>query len=42
MWRYSGLGRRIVDGDHDGALKDLKISESEIIGMLDFLKQAGE
>jgi ABC-type lipoprotein export system ATPase subunit len=42
MWRYSGLGRRIVDGDHDGALTDLEISESEIIGMRDFLKQAGE
>ena len=42
MWRYSGLGRRIVDGDHDGALRDLTISENEIIGMRDFLKQAGE
>ena len=33
---------RIVDGDHDGALKDLEISESEIFGMRDFLKQAGK
>ncbi|MBE9523860.1 MAG: ABC transporter ATP-binding protein [Chloroflexi bacterium] len=41
IWRYSGLGRRIVDGDHDGALKDLTISENEIIRMRDFLKQAG-
>ena len=25
MWRHSGLGRRIVEGDHDGALAELDL-----------------
>jgi ABC-type methionine transport system ATPase subunit len=28
IWRHSGLGRRIVDGDHDGALDDLLVDET--------------
>lgn len=27
MWRHSGLGRRIVDGDHDGALKAITLPD---------------
>jgi ABC-type lipoprotein export system ATPase subunit len=27
MWRHSGLGRRIVDGDHDGALTNLGLKD---------------
>ncbi len=30
MWRHSGLGRRIVDGDHDGALADMALPQKEI------------
>jgi len=41
MWRYSGLGRRLVNGDHDKALRDLKITEAEISTLRDFLVQAG-
>lgn len=42
MWRHSGLGRRIVDGDHDGALTYLKISKAETNTMRGFLQQAGD
>ncbi len=42
MWRYSGLGRRIVNGDHDGALKDLTIAEPEMKWIRNFLIQADE
>ena len=42
MWRYSGLGRRLVNGDHDKALKDLKITEAETSTLRDFLEQAGD
>jgi len=41
MWRYSGLGRRLVNGDHDKALRDLKITGAEISTLRDFLVQAG-
>ena len=27
MWRHSGLGRRIVEGDHDGALNGLALAD---------------
>jgi ABC-type methionine transport system ATPase subunit len=27
MWRHSGLGRRIVDGDHDGELSSLGLRD---------------
>lgn len=30
MWRHSGLGRRIMDGDHDGALADLGLDRRSI------------
>jgi len=30
MWRYSGLGRRIVDGDHDGALAEMEMPEHTV------------
>ena len=26
MWRHSGLGRRIVEGDDDGALAQMELS----------------
>lgn len=30
MWRHSGLGRRIVDGDHDGTLTELDLNDQWI------------
>jgi ABC-type methionine transport system ATPase subunit len=42
IWRYSGLGRRIVNGDHDNALKDLTISDSDLCIVRNFLEQAGD
>ena len=27
MWRHSGLGRRIVEGDHDGELTELNLED---------------
>ena len=30
MWRHSGLGRRIVKGDHDGALADLAMNDQAV------------
>lgn len=30
MWRHSGLGRRIVNGDHDGALKKIGLPETAV------------
>jgi putative ABC transport system ATP-binding protein len=40
MWRYSGLGRRIVDGDHDGALKQIDLPEQTVGAMRTLLAQA--
>ncbi len=39
MWRYSGLGRRIVEGDHDGALKELLLPAKELQAVRALLEQ---
>ena len=39
MWRHSGLGRRIVDGDHDGALKQMELPSQAIGAVRDLLGQ---
>jgi ABC-type lipoprotein export system ATPase subunit len=38
MWRHSGLGRRIVEGDHDGALKDLSLDDKSVASVRSLLK----
>ncbi len=40
MWRFSGLGRRIVEGDHDGALADLQLPESAVRSVQRLLSEA--
>jgi len=40
MWRHSGLGRRIVDGDHDGALEHIALPEQAIGAVRTMLSQA--
>jgi len=40
MWRHSGLGRRIVEGDDDGALKELAFPETKIKAVRSLLEQA--
>lgn len=40
MWRHSGLGRRIVDGDKDGALKGLALPQTGLEAVRDLLVQA--
>ncbi|MEA3350944.1 MAG: ABC transporter ATP-binding protein [Chloroflexota bacterium] len=40
VWRHSGLGRRIAEGDDDGALQELALSEIEIDAVRDLLTQA--
>jgi ABC-type lipoprotein export system ATPase subunit len=39
MWRYSGLGRRIVDGDQDGALAQLDLPQQAFSAVRDLLIQ---
>jgi len=39
MWRFSGLGRRIVEGDHDGALKELALPAKELRAVRALLEQ---
>jgi ABC-type lipoprotein export system ATPase subunit len=40
MWRHSGLGRRIVNGDDDGALGQMEISEQAFDAVREILGQA--
>lgn len=40
MWRHSGLGRRIVDGDHDGVLAGLALSPKNIAAVREILVRA--
>lgn len=40
MWRHSGLGRRIVEGDDDGALAQMALPEQTVASMRDILSQA--
>ncbi|MBM3145995.1 MAG: ABC transporter ATP-binding protein [Chloroflexi bacterium] len=40
MWRHSGLGQRIVEGDHDGALKGLGLPVSQVKAVRALLEQA--
>ena len=40
IWRHSGLGRRIVEGDHDGALKELSLSKANVKAVRDLLVEA--
>jgi ABC-type lipoprotein export system ATPase subunit len=40
MWRHSGLGRRIVEGDHDGALANLDWPEQAVHAVRALLGQA--
>jgi len=39
MWRHSGLGRRIVDGDHDGALAEMSLPKKSLRVVHEFLAQ---
>ncbi len=40
MWRHSGLGRRIVEGDDDGALAQMEFTNEAIDTVRDILGQA--
>jgi len=40
IWRHSGLGRRIVEGDEDGALAELKLSDQSVAVMRGMLAGA--
>ena len=40
IWRHSGLGRRIVEGDRDGALKELSVSKANVKAVRDLLVEA--
>jgi ABC-type lipoprotein export system ATPase subunit len=42
MWRHSGLGRRIFDGDNNGALAKLQLTNQAIEVVRDMLAQANE
>ncbi len=37
MWRHSGLGRRIVEGDHDGALAEMELPKKGLKAVKNFL-----
>lgn len=37
MWRHTGLGRRIVEGDENGALEKLDLSQTEIQAVRELL-----
>jgi ABC-type lipoprotein export system ATPase subunit len=39
MWRHSGLGRRIVDGDHDGALDEMDLPKKGLKAVKKFLAE---
>jgi len=38
MWRHSGLGRRIVEGDQDGVLSELELKKTWLESVRDFLQ----
>lgn len=38
MWRYSGLGRRIVEGDHDSALAEMALNDQSVQAMRSLLQ----
>lgn len=40
MWRHSGLGRRFVEGDHDGALAKMALNDQAIELMRSLLEKA--
>jgi ABC-type lipoprotein export system ATPase subunit len=40
MWRHSGLGRRIVEGDHDGALADMVLPDRSVDAVRALLGEA--
>ncbi len=40
MWRHSGLGRRIVEGDEDGALVELELPATKIKAVKSLLEKA--
>jgi ABC-type lipoprotein export system ATPase subunit len=40
MWRHSGLGRRIVEGDEDGALANMALSDQAVDAVRGMLAQA--
>ena len=40
MWRHSGLGRRIVEGDEDGALAELEFPATKIKAVKSLLEKA--
>ncbi|MBT3389086.1 MAG: ABC transporter ATP-binding protein [Chloroflexi bacterium] len=40
MWRHSGLGRRIVEGDNDGALAGMALSKKSVSAVREILVQA--
>ncbi len=42
MWRHSGLGRRIVDGDHDNALSEMALSDQTFDAVRGLLKKAND
>jgi ABC-type glutathione transport system ATPase component len=42
MWRHSGLGRRIVDGDHDDALSEMPLPDQTYDAVRDLLKVAND
>ncbi len=39
MWRHSGLGRRIVEGDEDGSLEELALPDKNIEAVRSLLEQ---
>ena len=40
MWRHSGLGRRIVEGDDDGALAQMELPDQSLDAVREMLGQA--
>jgi ABC-type lipoprotein export system ATPase subunit len=42
MWRFSGLGRRIVEGDHDDALSEITLPEQTFEAVRGLLKSAND
>jgi ABC-type lipoprotein export system ATPase subunit len=42
MWRHSGLGRRIVNGDKDGTLLQMDLSHQAIISVRNMLNKANQ
>jgi len=42
MWRHSGLGRRIVEGDHDGALAEMDFASGTLKSVRSILATAND